>query len=76
MEYRIQRPSTVWVETTVEADDLEQALELADENFENGEFEELGDTLEVNYDRFWSKDENDEVREGTETYQLAYKENA
>jgi len=63
MEYRIQRPSTVWVETVVEADNLEQALELADEAFYEFEFEELKDTFEIDYDRFWSKDENGKENE-------------
>lgn len=58
MEYRIQRPSTVWVETVVEADNLEQALELADEAFYEFQFEELADTFEIDYDKFWSIDEN------------------
>lgn len=58
MEYRIQRPSTAWIETTVEADSLEEALKLADENFNNGDFEELSNTFEIDYDKFWSEDEN------------------
>lgn len=58
MKYRIQRPSTVWVETVVEADNLEQALDLADEAFVNGNFEEIDDGFSINYDKFWSVDEN------------------
>lgn len=71
MEYTVQRPSTVWIETTVEADSLETAIELADEDFSNGDFTELDDTWEVDYDRYWAEDENGETEEGkviTETY--------
>lgn len=71
MEYRVQRPSTVWIETTVEADSFEQALELADEEFYNGEYKELDDTFDIDYIRFWAEDEDGETREGTTTYQLA-----
>ena len=63
MEYRVQRPSSVWIETTVEADSFEQALELADEQFSQGEYQELDDTFEVNYDRFWIEDEDGETKE-------------
>jgi hypothetical protein len=63
MEYRVQRPSSVWIETTVEADSFEQALELADEQFSQGEYQELDDTFEVNYDRYWIEDENGETKE-------------
>ena len=63
MEYKIQRPSTVWVETTVEADSLEMAIELADEQFVEGEFTEIDDTFSINYDRYWSKDELGQIKE-------------
>jgi hypothetical protein len=63
IEYKIQRPSTVWIETTVEAEDLDQALELADERFIEGEFTEIDDTFSINYDRYWSKDETGEIKE-------------
>jgi hypothetical protein len=63
MEYRIQRPSTIWIETTVEADDFDDALELADKDFQNGDFIEVDDTFEVDYDRFWAKDEDGETKE-------------
>jgi hypothetical protein len=61
MEFTVQRPTTVWIETTVEADNLEDALELADESFGDGDFTELDGTWEVNYDRYWAEDENDIV---------------
>lgn len=63
MEYRIQRPSTIWIETTVEADDFDDALELADKDFQNGDFIEVDDTFEVDYYRFWAKDEDGETKE-------------
>ena len=63
MEYRVQRPSTVWIETTVKADNFDDALELADEDFQNGDFIEVDDTFEVDYDRFWAKDEDGETKE-------------
>jgi hypothetical protein len=70
-EYRIQRPSTVWIETTVEADSFEEALEKADEQLYEGDYEEVDDTFDIDYDRFWAEDEDGETREGTTTYQLA-----
>ena len=61
MEFTVQRPTTVWIQATVEADNLEDALELADESFDDGDFTELDGTWEVNYDRYWAEDENDMV---------------
>jgi uncharacterized protein YdeI (BOF family) len=63
MEYKVQRPSTVWVETTVEAESFEQALELADELFVEGEFAEVDETFSINYDNYWAKDETGEIKE-------------
>jgi hypothetical protein len=63
MEYRVQRPSTVWIETTVEADSFEQALELADEQFQDGEYKEIDDTFDIDYGRYWIEDENEETKE-------------
>ena len=62
-DYRIQRPSTTWIETTVEADSFEQALELADEQFEDGEYKEVDETFDIDYDRYWIEDEDGEVKE-------------
>jgi hypothetical protein len=64
MDYRVQRPSSVWIEITVEADSFERALELADEDFSHGHYQELDDTFEVNYDRYWIEDEDGETKEG------------
>ena len=63
MKYRVQRPTTVWIEATVEAEDFDQALELADKEFKNGDFTELDDTWETNWDRFWIEDETGETKE-------------
>jgi hypothetical protein len=63
MEYRVQRPSTTWIETKVEADSFEQALELADDQFYEGDYEEVDDTFDIDYDRYWIEDENEETKE-------------
>jgi hypothetical protein len=63
MEYRVQRPTTVWIETTVEAESFEHALDLADEKFTAGNFEELDDTWETNWDRYWITDEAGKTEE-------------
>jgi hypothetical protein len=63
MEYKFQRPSSVWVEVVVEADSLDEAIELADEELLNGNYNELDDTFTINYDRYWVEDENGEVSE-------------
>jgi PII-like signaling protein len=58
MKYTIQRPLTVWVEVVVdEADNLEEALEKADEMFKDGDYIELDGTFDINYDKYWSQDE-------------------
>jgi hypothetical protein len=63
MKYTIQRPSVIWVETVVEADDLEQARELADKDFDSGDYITMEQTFEIDYDRIWIQDET-----GKETY--------
>lgn len=62
-EYRVQRPSTIWIQTTVEAESFDEALELADEQFEGGEYTELDDTFDIDYDRYWMEDEDGEAKE-------------
>ena len=62
-EYRVQRPSSVWVQTKVEANSFEEALELADEQFSDGDYTELDDTFELDYDGYWIEDEDGEVKE-------------
>jgi hypothetical protein len=62
MKYTVQRPTIEWVETVVEnADNLEHALELADEIFKFGEYEYVSNTWAMDYYRYWVKDENDNV---------------
>jgi hypothetical protein len=62
-EYRVQRPSTIWIETTVEANSFEEALELSDSEFSDGSFRELDDTFDIDYDRYWIEDEDGETKE-------------
>lgn len=57
MKYTIQRPSTIWIETVVEADTLEEARELADKDFDSGDYLTMEQTYEVDYDRIWIQDE-------------------
>jgi hypothetical protein len=59
MNYRIQQKATVWIETTVEADNLEQALLAADEQINNGDFREDPASFEL-VDEFWWEDEQGE----------------
>ncbi len=73
-DYKVQRPSTVWIETTVEAEDFEEALSLADCQFYDGQYSEIDETFEIDYDRHWIQDEDGDIREGTTTYELAYRE--
>lgn len=61
--YTIQRPTTVWIETTVEAEDFDQALEIADKQLDSGDFVELYNTWETNWDRYWIQDETGETKE-------------
>lgn len=58
MRYTIQRPSTIWIETVVEADTLEEARELADKDFDSGDYLTMEQTYEIDYDRIWIQDEN------------------
>jgi hypothetical protein len=65
MKYTIQRPVITWIETVVEAEDLEEALELADTDFQKGDYVEIEGSWEIDYERFWSQDES-----GKEIYDL------
>jgi hypothetical protein len=53
MKYTVQRPTEIWVETVVEANSLEQAIELADKDFDSGDYQTLEGTYGVNYDHAW-----------------------
>jgi hypothetical protein len=59
MKYTVQRPTIEWVEVVINnADNLEHALELADEVFRTGEYEYVDNTWSIDYNRYWVKDEN------------------
>ena len=60
-EWRIQRPARIWVEATVKADTLEDALEVADKEISNGDFIEVDESWEVNWDEFWAIDDKGET---------------
>lgn len=55
-QWTVQRPTTIWIQTKVEAETLEQALELADTEFSNGEYREDEDSFTIDYDRYWAMD--------------------
>ena len=57
MRYTIQRPTTSWVSTIVEAETLEEALKLADQNFYEGEYKEDEETFDIDPKRYWAVDE-------------------
>lgn len=57
MEYRIQQRATIWVQTWVEADTIEEAMEKADEQILYGDYQELADTFEP-AGEWYAADEN------------------
>jgi hypothetical protein len=59
MEYRIQQKASIWIEVSVEADNPDEALELAEEAIDNGDFKEDPASFEL-VDEFWWEDENGE----------------
>jgi hypothetical protein len=54
--YTVQRPTTVWIEAVVDADSIEQALDLADEDFKSGDYAVMEMTYDIDYDRYWVQD--------------------
>ena len=58
MKYTVQRPQIVWIETEVNAPNLSEALRLADEDFESGNYFTLDATWENDYTRYWVQDVN------------------
>lgn len=59
MRYTIQRPATIWIETIVEdSATLEDALTMADEHFEQGDYIELQGTWDIDDSRYWTQDQN------------------
>lgn len=57
MRYTIQRPATIWLETVVEADGIDEAIELADKDFNSGEYVEMIQTWDIDFDRYWIQNE-------------------
>jgi hypothetical protein len=57
MRYTIQRPATIWLETVVEADGIDEAIELADKDFNSGDYVEMIQTWDIDFDRFFTQDE-------------------
>ena len=57
MRYTIQRPATIWIETVVEADDINLAIELADKDFNSGEYVEMIQTWDIDFERYWIQNE-------------------
>ena len=53
MRYTIQRPATIWLETVVEADNIDEATELADKDFNSGEYVEMIQTWDIDFERYW-----------------------
>lgn len=60
MRYTIQRPATIWLETVVEAETLEEATELADKDFNSGDYVEMIQTWDIDFDRIWTQSETGE----------------
>jgi hypothetical protein len=52
-EYKVQRKASQWIETTVLAESLENALEVADAKFEDGRFTEAEDAFEIDEEAYW-----------------------
>jgi hypothetical protein len=55
--WTVQRPATIWIQTKVEAETIEQALELADVRFSEGEYKEDEDSFSIDDLRYWAIDE-------------------
>jgi hypothetical protein len=53
MRYTIQRPATIWLETVVEAEDINLAIELADKDFNSGDYVEMIQTWDIDFERYW-----------------------
>ncbi len=59
MKYRIQQNASIWIEVSVDADNLEEALKLAEQEIGEGNFKEDPASFEL-VDEFWWEDENGE----------------
>ena len=47
MQYIVEQRVSTWIKTTVEAETLEQAIELADQRFSDGEYTENYESFEL-----------------------------
>ena len=59
--FTVQRPATIWIETVVEADNPDEAFELADKDFANGEYVELHQTWTIDGEHYWLQNEKGDV---------------
>jgi hypothetical protein len=59
MDYRIQQKASVWIEVSVEADTLIEALQLAEQKIGEGNFKEDPASFELE-DEYWWEDEDGE----------------
>ena len=59
MRYRIQQNASIWVEVSVEADNLEEALLLAEQEITEGNFKEDPASFEL-VDEYWWENEQGE----------------
>ena len=57
IKYTVQRPTISYVSTVVEAETLEEALKMADQNFYEGEYKEDEDSFEISTKDYWVVDE-------------------
>jgi hypothetical protein len=56
--WRIQRPAKLWIETKVKAETLDEALEKADEQLNEGDYIEVNDIWSINFDRYFAEAED------------------
>jgi hypothetical protein len=61
IEWTIQRPTTTWITTKVQAETLEEALKAADQNFYEGEYKQDEETFTVDRTKYWASNEYDEL---------------
>jgi hypothetical protein len=54
-EWIVQRPATIWIQATVRADSLWDALEVWEKQFADGLTEEKD--FEIDFDRYWAMDD-------------------
>jgi len=68
--WTVQRPATIWLTVKVKAETLEEALELADVEFSNGEYKEDDFGFSIDEEKFWAIDEyknvfTEDTKQGT-----------